>query len=89
MAYTVAVSKKTVHGDERVHHLVVTADAATGNVDTGLNYIHGVAWSAASAASSSQHIRKNVGAESTALVGVLGISGVASGDEYQITVWGK
>jgi len=89
MAYTVSVDKKTVHGDQRTHHLTVTADAATGNVDTGLAYIDGICCAAASAASSSEHFRKNVGAESTALVGVIGCSGLASGDDFHITVWGR
>jgi len=89
MAYTVSIDKRSVHGDERVLHLSVTPDAATGNVNTGLQNIYGVAWAAASAASSSQHIRKNVLTAGTAAAGWIGISGVASGDEYAITVWGK
>lgn len=89
MAYTVAVDKKTVHGDERTLHLTITPDAATGNVDTGLESINGFSIVAASAASDSWHVRKNTGAESTAIAGTLGFSGVSSGDEFAVTVWGR
>jgi hypothetical protein len=34
-------------------------------------------------------MNKNTGAEGTALVGCIGISGCTSGDEYYVTVYGN
>lgn len=88
MAYTVS-TEKTVFGNQRTHFLTVTADAATQNVDSGLSYITAMSYCSVSMASAPNLFRPNVGAESTALVGWVGVSGVASGDEFILVCHGR
>jgi hypothetical protein len=90
MAFTVTVNKKTVFGDMRVNMYSITADATTQTVDTGFDNIVHMDWSAKSMTTSSTVVmNKNTGAEGTALVGCIGISGCTSGDEYYVTVYGN
>lgn len=89
MAFTVTVNKKTVFGDMRVNMFSITADAATQTVDTGFDNIVHMDWSAKSMATATVAMYKNTGAEGTALVGCIGISGCTSGDEYYVTVYGN
>jgi hypothetical protein len=89
VAFTISVEKKTVHGDERVHHCVVTADAAAGSVQTGLSYINQVVVSLKSATTAAYKARINVLESGTASVGSVALSGVASGDEFFVTVYGR
>lgn len=89
MAFTVTVNKKTVFGDMRVNMFSITADATTQTVDTGFDNIVHMDWSAKSMTTSTVKMHKNIGAEGTALVGCIGISGCTSGDEYYVTVYGN
>ena len=89
MAFTVAKLKESVVGDMRFQVLSCTADAATQAIDTGLDYVFGVAFAPQSMASSPHSIRANQGAAGTALVGQIAVTGVASGDEFYLTVWGR
>lgn len=89
MAFTVTINKKTVFGDMRVNMLSITADATTQTVDTGFDNIVHMDWSAKSMATATVVMNKNTGAEGTALVGCIGISGCTSGDEYYVTVYGN
>lgn len=89
MAFTVTINKKTVFGDMRVNMLSITADATTQTVDTGFDNIVHMDWAAKSMTTSTVVMNKNTGAEGTALVGSIGISGCTSGDEYYVTVYGN
>lgn len=89
MAFTVAKIKESVVGDMRFQVLSCTADAATQAVDTGLDYIYGVAFAPQSMASSPWSLRANEGAAGTSTNGSIGITGVASGDVFYVTVWGR
>lgn len=89
MAFTVTVNKKTVFGDMRVNMFSIKADATTQTVDTGFDNIVHMDWSAKSMTTSTVKMHKNTGAEGTALVGCIGISGCTSGDEYYVTVYGN
>ena len=89
MAYSVSVSKKTVFGDQRVQHLVVTADAATGSYDTGLDYIDGGFFVPKSAASTTINMKLNEGVASTSIAGTIAITGATSGDDFYVTVFGR
>lgn len=89
MAFTVAKLKESVVGDMRFQVLSCTADAATQAIDTGLGYIYGVAFAPQSMASSPWSVRANELAAGTASVGSIGVTGVASGDEFYLTVWGR
>jgi len=88
MAFTVS-SSKTVFGNERVHHLAVTADAATQTVETGLKVVvaHAIGILSASTAGFKCYINSN--ASGVQSMGVLGISGVVSGDQFIVTVFGR
>ena len=90
MAFTVTFRGKTVHGNERVHHMLVTTDAAEGNISTGLSYINGFSCSPGSMTTSTAlpTVSPNVGTTATANAGNLAMSGATSGDAYYITVFG-
>ena len=89
MAFTVSTVKKTVFGDMRVHILDVTADGAESNIDTGLEYVDAFAVGAQSIATSAFTLKENADSSGTASNGYVGVSGVASGDAFFITVYGK
>lgn len=89
MAYTASLVKETVFGDQRVKMYTVTADAASGAVDTSLNYINAISMSPVSMASSAIIIRRNVGSAATAnQFGKILISAAANGDAFQLIVFG-
>jgi len=91
MAYTATLTKKTVFGDERVQQYIVTADAASGTVATGLGNLSQIHWSAKSIATGATpiRVRMNANAAGTASLGTVGVSGCASGDEFYLTVYGR
>ncbi len=89
MAFTVAKIHEDVHGSSRFQVLSCTADAATQAIDTGLDYIYGVAFAPQSMASSPWSLRANEGAAGTSTNGTIGVTGVASGDVFYISVWGR
>lgn len=89
MAFTVTTTKKTVFGDERVHHMTVVADATTQTVATGMAVIESIAVAHKSATSGMGKWKINTGAEGTSIVGSIGVSAVVSGDEYYVTVFGR
>jgi hypothetical protein len=89
MAFTWTIAKKSVHGDERVIHGLVTADGTAGSVATGLSVINGVSWSPKLLASATcACFGINVGPTSTATAGTLAVTGVTSGDTMYVTVFG-
>tara|TARA_R110000796_G_scaffold248508_1_gene375347 strand:- start:4299 stop:4568 length:270 start_codon:yes stop_codon:yes gene_type:complete len=89
MAFTVSKSKESVVGDMRFQVLDVTADAATQAVDSGLNYIYGVSMTPQSMASGNHSFRVNVDTVGGTSNGTLAVTGVASGDQMYVTVWGR
>lgn len=89
MAYTVTKSQQTVMGDQRVWQGVITADAATGVVSFGLGYITHVQATPKSMASSVWNVQTNVDASGTASNGDLSVTGVTSGDDMYVTVYGR
>jgi len=89
MAYTVVTADKTVFGNSRVHQLVVTADAATGTIDTGMDVLTGAHLTAKSAASTTINLKINELAASTASAGSIAITGATSGDDFYLTVFGR
>lgn len=89
MAFTVTKVHDDVHGKSRFQILSCTADAATQTIDTGLDYLYGVSFSPQSMASSPWSITPNEGAGGTALVGQLAVTGVASGDQFYLHIWGR
>lgn len=89
MAWTLN-KKLTVFGDMRVMIISATADAATQNVDTGLDNIHGFSVGPISMKSTnSWRVAPNSHASGTEAFGYLGCSGFTSGDEVYFVVYGK
>ena len=87
MAYTVSKTP-TVFGNQAVVLLEITADAATQAIETGLANITHMSVGKDSMASNGHTIAVNSNAVGTATPGTLGISGVASGDHFYVTVYG-
>lgn len=93
MAYTFTAAASTVFGDQRVVMGVLTADAVSGVVSFGLGRLTGVQWSAKSMTTNNSvaaaRVRLNATAAGTSSAGDLGVSGLVSGDELYLTVYGK
>lgn len=88
MAFAVTVLKKTVFGDQRIHHLQIVPDGAEANVDTGLRVVHNAIVCQASAATAAWNYYVNENSSGTSSNGTIGISGVASGDVLYAVVFG-
>ena len=87
MAYTVS-KVLSVFGNERAVHLDITADAATQTVETGLKRIIAHATGPQSLSTAGIKVYANSNASGVQSFGVLGLSGLVSGDELYVTVWG-
>ena len=89
MAYTVSHLASGVFGDARYKSIRLTADAATGaSIDVGLGVIEGISVSVRSAATGGTKFKINEGVSSTANVGFLSVTGAASGDVWDVIVYG-
>lgn len=89
MAFTVSMVVKTVHGNERCHHIRLIADAATQTVETGMKVIDAIAVGICSASTAALKVYPNSNASGVQSFGVLGISGCAAGDNFFVTVFGR
>lgn len=89
MAFTIKTTK-TVFGNMRVHVLSCTADAATQSIESGMDHVYGFSMTPISMATFSSHSAwANSAAAGTSTGGVIGVTGVASGDEFYLIVYGK
>jgi hypothetical protein len=92
MAFTVAIQKKTVFGDMRVHHLKITADGAEdtiGSGKTGMSYIDSYSLGPSTMATAAISIFPNVDSSGVASAGALGVSAAAANDIFYMTVFGR
>lgn len=93
MAYTYTAAATTVFGNQRVSQGVLTADATSGVVSFGLATITHMTWSAKSMTTNNSgtltRFRINATAGGVAAAGTLGVSGLVSGDEVYLTVYGR
>ncbi len=90
MAFTVTRTKNTVHGNDRVVQLAVTADAATQTIETGLALIYGISVTPVSMASHGSHtFQVNSGASGVKALGYVGVSGLTSGDHFYLVAYGR
>ncbi len=89
MAYTLVKAQQTVFGDQRVWQGVVTSDAATGVVSFGFKTITHVQATAKSATTTVYNFRINALALGTFSAGDLAISGVGSGSDFYLSVYGR
>lgn len=87
MAFTVTKTP-TVFGNKAVVILNVTADGAEASIDTGLKHIEGHVEGYKSMTAITYTIYRNAGSTATAIGGMLGVSGLTSGDEFCIVVFG-
>lgn len=87
MAYTVTRTN-SVFGNYRAVIMKITADAATQTVETGLKNIVGHSVGAQSLSTAAIKVYANSNASGVQSMGVLGISGCASGDIFFVTVYG-
>lgn len=88
MAFTASFLVKTVKGNQREEQIRVTADAASGSVDTGLSVIAFLQHSAQSAATAGYRCFMNQDAALATENGTVAMSGLASGDVVFLTVVG-
>jgi hypothetical protein len=87
MAFTLTRTK-TVFGNEGVEHIKVLADGAEATIQTSLRRVDAFALGYISMTAIGYTIHPNVGSTATAALGSLGVSGLTSGDEFYITVFG-
>ena len=89
MAFTVTTNMKTVFGNKRVHGYTITADAATAEIDTGLDNVEHMQVAIKSANSCGAYWAMNVLTAATASYGTISVTGCTSGDDYYVTVFGR
>jgi len=91
MAWTADIIDKYNEGNKRVHVLSCTADAATQNVDSGLEIIDHFLITAQSISTAGDNpaVYANSGAAGTSIAGTLGCSGFTSGDVFYLKVYGR
>lgn len=89
MAYSKASTVQSVWGNKRAVSFVLTADAASGAVDTGLSVIEAVMVAPVSAATAGPKFKINKNSGATASNGSLFVSSAASGDDFYVTVFGR
>lgn len=89
MAFTNALLKQTVFGNQRVLYYSCVADAATGVVETGLSNIDMIQYTPISMTTAAAKLRKNENTSGIAALGTVGVSGAVSGDEFYLTVYGR
>lgn len=90
MAFSASITKKTVFGDERVLHMVVTADDASGTVDTGLGSLNSVHVTTKSMSTYTTFgVMANYVGASTASAGSIYFHGTNNGDELYVTAYGR
>ncbi len=89
MAFTVT-NTPSVFGNKNVRLINVIADAAEANVSSGFGVIDFMSVSRlTSCATGSAQIIMNKNSTGTAANGTIGVSGVSSGTEFNIIVFGK
>jgi hypothetical protein len=89
MAYSLASTVQSVIGNKRMVTGILTTDAASGAVDTGLSVIESVAIACKSANSGGAKFKINLNSGTTALNGSLFASSTTSGDDFYVTVIGR
>ena len=89
MAFTTSfLVKNQAVGDKYMHHVRVTADAASGAFDTGFGVVDFLQHSPQSATTAGYRVFANKSSGLTASNGDVVFSGVANGDVFFLTVVG-
>lgn len=89
MAFTLSTTHQDVHGSSRFKIILCTADAATDSINTGFSSVLGVGLSPKSMTTAAAKVVINELVAGTAAAGYIAVSGVASGDEFYLNVWGR
>jgi hypothetical protein len=89
MAWTTTKQVQYAAGDVYVQLWDLTADAATLELNTGLQYILHVQHSAQSITSAGFKVKRNELSAATASNGTIALTGCASGDNIFLAVWGR
>lgn len=89
MAYTVTKLQETVFGNDRVRHLLVAADAVSGVVQVGFQYIYSVSNAPKSMNSAGVKIKINCATAAAASNGSVNIADATSGDDMYLVVFGR
>lgn len=94
MAYSASVNKKSVFGDVRIAILSCSADGVSGNIAVpGMSVIYGCSFSPISMSTANSiyypRIKINTLEAGTAANGYIGFSGLVSGDNFFLTVYGR
>lgn len=89
MALSATKIDESVFGNKRVQMYSCVADAATGSFDTSLSFVDIVSTAFKSMTTGGAKFAINKGVSGTAIVGTVAVTGMTSGDEFYITVYGR
>lgn len=88
MAFTATKLKGDVHGSQRVEQYLVSADAASGSVATGLQYIDCLSICPNSMSTAGIKVKANLSAASATANGTVMMSSATNGDVFYLVVYG-
>jgi hypothetical protein len=88
MAFTIT-REHTVFGNKKAVLMDVVADGAEANIDTGIAVITAFSIGVKSMAASTYTMHENVDSSGTASNGKIGVSGLTSGDDFHLIVYGR
>lgn len=89
MAFNNSLLERTVFGNKQVQIYSCVADGATGTIVTGFNAVDAIQVTFKSMTSGASKWRMNSLVSGTATAGTIAVTGVTSGDEFYITVYGR
>jgi hypothetical protein len=89
MAWTTTKNLETVFGNVRAQFYLLTADSATLELNTGFGNVIHVQHAVKSATTSAHNIAINALSAGTSSAGYVAITGVTSGDDIWLTVYGR
>lgn len=89
MAFNNSLLERTVQGNKQVQVYSCVADAATGFITTNLQSVDFMSVVFKSMSTGASKFKMNIGVSGTAIAGTVAVTGVASGDEFYLTVYGR
>lgn len=88
MAFSATLLNDSVHGNNRVRFFRVSADAASGFIDSGLNKVEFVSVNFVSCTTSAFKVKRNLNDSSATANGKVFFSSCASTDTFEIVCYG-
>ena len=89
MAWTTTKTAEYCEGNQRVQLWYLIADAATLELDTGLDYVNHIGVAIATFTTTTYSFKRNVNSTNVAANGQIAITGCTSADEMFVTVYGR